>query len=85
MPTGGIDEKNLEDFAKLPMVFACGGSVYTSVAEAARPDGKTIGVDSDQKEAFDIYAEGMAVTSALKNMACSLTRSSMTRLQTSAL
>ena len=26
MPTGGIDEKNIEEFLKLPMVFACGGS-----------------------------------------------------------
>ena len=51
------------------VVFACGGSIYPSVAEAARKvHGKVIGVDSDQKADFDLYEENMAITSALKNV-----------------
>lgn len=51
------------------IVFACGGGVFTSAAEAAaRKDGKLIGVDSDQKPTIDAYGEGMTVTSALKRL-----------------
>ncbi|SKB82917.1 basic membrane protein A [Lachnospiraceae bacterium] len=52
------------------VVFACGGSIYTSVAEAAaKMDGKVIGVDVDQKETIDgTYGEGMTVTSAMKGL-----------------
>lgn len=52
------------------VVFACGGSIYTSAAEAAaRVDGKIIGVDVDQAGAIDAYGEGMTVTSAMKGLA----------------
>ena len=51
------------------IVFACGGGVFTSVAEAAaKKNGKVIGVDSDQIEIIDAYGEGMTVTSALKSL-----------------
>lgn len=54
-------------------VFACGGGIYVSIAEAAaKYRKKTIGVDVDQKEQFDEYAKGMAVTSALKDMGASI-------------
>lgn len=49
------------------VVFACGGGIYTSAAEAAaKVDGKVIGVDSDQSYAIDEYGEGMTITSAMK-------------------
>jgi len=53
------------------LVFACGGGVYTSVAEAAaKVDGKVIGVDVDQAAIIDgLYGEGMTVTSAMKGLA----------------
>ncbi len=53
------------------LVFACGGGVYTSVAEAAaKVGGKVIGVDVDQAPIIDaVYGEGMTVTSALKGLA----------------
>lgn len=53
------------------IVFACGGGVYTSVAEAAaKADGKVIGVDTDQAALIDgSYGEGMTVTSAMKGLA----------------
>ena len=53
------------------VVFACGGSIYTSVAEAAKKvGGKVIGVDSDQAPIIDAnYGEGMTVTSAMKGLA----------------
>lgn len=51
------------------VVFACGGGIFTSTAEAAsREDGKVIGVDSDQAPIIDAYGEGMTVTSALKGL-----------------
>ena len=52
-------------------VFACGGGIYTSAAEAAKKvGGKVIGVDSDQQPVIDgQYGEGMTVTSAMKGLA----------------
>ena len=52
-------------------VFACGGGIYTSVAEAAsKVGGKIIGVDVDQAAVIDTtYGEGMTVTSAMKGLA----------------
>ena len=52
------------------VVFACGGGIYISAAEAAaKVGGKVIGVDVDQAEAIDAYGEGMTVTSAMKGLA----------------
>ena len=53
------------------VVFACGGGIYTSAAEAAKKVGaKVIGVDVDQKGIIDgSYGEGMTVTSAMKGLA----------------
>lgn len=52
------------------IVFACGGGIYTSAAEAAAKAGKKmIGVDSDQAVIIDSYGEGMTVTSAMKGLA----------------
>ena len=53
------------------IVFACGGGIYNSAAEAAKKvDGKVIGVDVDQKGIIDgDYGEGMTVTSAMKGLA----------------
>ena len=53
------------------IVFACGGGIYTSAAEAAKKvDGKVIGVDVDQAAIIDgTYGEGMTVTSAMKGLA----------------
>ena len=54
-------------------VFACGGGVYTSAAEAAaKVGGKVIGVDVDQAPTIDQYAEGMTVTSAMKGLAATV-------------
>ncbi len=52
-------------------VFACGGGIYTSAAEAAKKVGaKVIGVDTDQAAVIDgLYGEGMTVTSAMKGLA----------------
>ena len=51
------------------VVFACGGGIYTSAAEAAaKVDGKVIGVDVDQAGIIDQYGEGMTVTSAMKGL-----------------
>ena len=52
-------------------VFACGGGIYTSAAEAAiKVGGKVIGVDVDQKAIIDgAYGEGMTITSAMKGLA----------------
>jgi basic membrane protein A len=52
------------------VVFACGGGIYTSAAEAAaKVDGKVIGVDVDQAALIDgSYGEGMTVTSAMKGL-----------------
>ena len=52
------------------VVFACGGGIYISAAEAAaKVGGKVIGVDVDQAAIIDAYAEGMTVTSAMKGLA----------------
>ena len=53
------------------VVFACGGGIYSSAAEAAaKVDGKVIGVDVDQAGIIDGgYGEGMTVTSAMKGLA----------------
>ncbi len=52
------------------VVFACGGGIYTSAAEAAaKVGGKLIGVDVDQSANIDTYGEGMCVTSAMKGLA----------------
>ena len=52
------------------VVFACGGGIYTSAAEAAaKVDGKVIGVDVDQAAIIDQYGAGMTVTSAMKGLA----------------
>ena len=51
------------------VVFACGGGIYTSAAEAAvKAGGKVIGVDSDQSGIIDEYEEGLTVTSAMKGL-----------------
>ena len=52
------------------IVFACGGGIYTSAAEAAQKvGGKVIGVDVDQAATIDgSYGEGMTVTSAMKGL-----------------
>ena len=53
------------------IVFACGGGIYTSAAEAAKKvNAKVIGVDVDQSAIIDgAYGEGMTVTSAMKGLA----------------
>lgn len=53
------------------VVFACGGGIYTSAAEAAaKVEGtKVIGVDTDQAGIIDQYGEGMTITSAMKGLA----------------
>lgn len=51
------------------LVFACGGGIYTSAAEAAaKVGGKVIGVDSDQSSKIDTYGADMTVTSAMKGL-----------------
>ena len=58
----------------IEVVFACGGGIYTSAAEAAQKvDGKVIGVDVDQAGIIDgTYGEGMTVTSAMKGLAATV-------------
>ena len=53
------------------VVFACGGGIYSSAAEAAaKVGGKVIGVDVDQAGIIDGgYGDGMTVTSAMKGLA----------------
>ena len=53
------------------VVFACGGGIFTSAAEAAKKvNGKVIGVDVDQAAIIDGgYGAGMTVTSAMKGLA----------------
>ena len=64
-------------------VFACGGGIYTSAAEAAaKVDGKVIGVDVDQAGVIATYAAGedgdpaefedLTVTSAMKGLAATV-------------
>ena len=52
------------------VVFACGGGIFESAAEAAKKiGGKVIGVDVDQKAIIDgEYGAGMTVTSAMKGL-----------------
>ena len=53
------------------VVFACGGGIYTSAAEAAKKvNAKVIGVDVDQAGVIAKYAgvDGMTVTSAMKGL-----------------
>jgi basic membrane protein A len=52
------------------LVFACGGGIWESAAEAAKKvNGKVIGVDVDQAAIIDgKYGEGMTVTSAMKGL-----------------
>ena len=55
------------------VVFACGGGIYTSAAEAAaKVGGKVIGVDVDQAGIINGYGEGMTVTSAMKGLAATV-------------
>ena len=55
------------------VVFACGGGIYTSAAEAAaKVGGKMIGVDSDQSPIINQDADGMTVTSAMKGLAATV-------------
>ena len=53
------------------VVFACGGGIYTSAAEAAKKVGaKVIGVDTDQSAVINRdYGDGITVTSAMKGLA----------------
>lgn len=51
------------------VVFACGGGIWTSAADAAKDcGGKVIGVDVDQSSMINAYADGMCVTSAMKGL-----------------
>ena len=55
------------------VVFACGGGIYTSAAEAAaKVDGKVIGVDSDQEQTLSTELAAITLTSGLKNVGQSL-------------
>ena len=56
------------------VVFACGGGIFTSAAEAAaKVGGKVIGVDVDQAATIDgAYGAGMTVTSAMKGLAATV-------------
>lgn len=56
--------------SNIEIVFACGGSIYTSVALAAKENGGyMIGVDSDQAPIIDRdYGEGICITSAMKDI-----------------
>ncbi len=60
--------------ADTEIVFACGGGIWASAAEAAaKQDGKkVIGVDVDQAATIDTYGEGMTVTSAMKGLAATV-------------
>ncbi len=51
------------------VVFACGGGIWNSAADAAKDNGgKVIGVDTDQTAQINDYGEGMCVTSAMKGL-----------------
>ena len=55
------------------VIFACGGGIFTSAAEAAaKTHGKVIGVDSDQSPIIDAYAPGTTVTSAMKSLTATI-------------
>lgn len=50
------------------VVFACGGSIYTAVIEAAlENDGKMVGVDTDQHYIGEPYKYNPIITSAVKD------------------
>ena len=53
------------------VVFACGGSIWTSAGESAKKyGGKVIGVDTDQAAIIDeAYGAGVTITSAMKGLA----------------
>ena len=55
-------------------VFACGGGIYTSAAEAAeKAGGKVIGVDVDQQPVIDgTYGEGITITSAVRGLSTTI-------------
>ena len=58
------------------VIFACGGGIFTSAAEAAaKVDGKIIGVDVDQAGTIDAYGEGMTITSAMKGLGATVNTS----------
>ena len=61
---------NMYKVDKTKIVFSCGGSIYTSVALAAKENnGYMIGVDSDQAPIIDRdYKEGLCITSAMKGI-----------------
>ena len=56
------------------VVFACGGGIYTSAADAAKKvGGKVIGVDVDQAPTIDAkWTKDMTVTSAMKGLAATV-------------
>lgn len=55
------------------VVFACGGGIYTSAAEAAvKTGGKLIGVDTDQSAIINEYADDLTITSAMKSLTTSV-------------
>ena len=56
------------------VVFACGGGIYDSAAEAAKKvNAKVIGVDVDQAPTINSkYADGMTVTSAMKGLSATV-------------
>ena len=57
------------------VVFACGGGIFTSAAEAAvKAGGKVIGVDVDQAGIIDgsYKTPGLTVTSAMKGLAATV-------------
>jgi basic membrane protein A len=60
--------------ADTEIVFACGGGIFSSAAEAAaKVGGKVIGVDVDQAGTIDgLYGDGMTVTSAMKGLAATV-------------
>ncbi len=64
------------------VVFACGGGIYASAAEAAvKVGGKVIGVDVDQKGIIDgTYGEGLTVTSAMKGLGATV-KATLTELK----
>jgi len=56
------------------VVFACGGGIFDSAAEAAaKVDAKVIGVDTDQAGVINgKYGDGITVTSAMKGLAATV-------------
>lgn len=68
--------------AGVEAVFACGGGIYTSAAEAAaKVGGKVIGVDTDQSPIIDAdYGEGITITSAMKGLAATV-KSTLTGIE----